>query len=142
MEWRAAAWRVNRLRTKASINHGGYESVSDFRCDCSWLRRHWRLGCQATFGSRLDGCGARSRAQYIAVRIRRAHAGLQAAFSRYVAGDREDAAGAEAMLCVHGVQLRLVCQRSGKSLQHAEGQAFHVAAPAHRSEEHTSELQS
>src|SRR5580700_2254145 len=113
MERRVAAWRLNRLRAESKkgaepgfltqAQHGRYKSLSNVRRDCGGLRCYRRLGGQTAFGSRLDSSVARSRAQHIALRIHGAHARLQAAFPRYVARDREDAGGAEAVLRVHGV---------------------------------------
>src|ERR1035438_5416600 len=39
MEWRAAAWRLNRLRTQASINHGGYAIVVGSGATGGWAAK-------------------------------------------------------------------------------------------------------
>ena len=54
---------------------------------------------------------------------------LQAEISRPLAGNRAHAARAEAVLRLHGIQLRVVRQRPGKSLQHA-GRTSHSPGSA------------
>ena len=78
--------------------------------------------------SRTESRAARSGPRGVAQGIHRAHAGLQAQVSRPLARNRTHAPGAEAVLRLHGIQLRVVRQRPGKSLQHARGQAVHAGS--------------
>src|SRR5207302_4472523 len=57
---------------------------------------------------------------------------LQIEISRSLTGVRAHAARAEAVLRVHGVQLRLVRGRCAKPVQYARGNTLHLAAAADR----------
>src|SRR5439155_27113352 len=90
-----------------------------------------RMGRKTTGGGGTEGCAARSRTRGESSRVYRAHASVQAEVPRSFAGDCAHAAGAKAVLRVHGIQLRVVRERSGKSVQHTAGQAVYLATAAH-----------
>src|SRR5262249_33319453 len=85
---------------------------------------------QTTRRSWTEGSAPRSWPSGKPHRIHRAHAFVQIEISRPFTGSRAHAADSKAVLRVHGIQLRMVCERSGKSLQHAAGQAVYVATAA------------
>src|SRR5580704_14152817 len=95
-----------------------------------WVGRDRRVGGEAAFGSGIESGAAGSRASSDSGGIYGAYAGVSIEVSRSRPGNCTDAADSEAVLCVHGIQLHVVCERSGESVQHAGGQAVYVAAAA------------
>ena len=104
----------------------------------AFLRRAGgRLGCfgglggEAPRGSRSQGGPRRRGPAAIGRPLQRARAPLRARVQgSRPRGHPQDAAQAEGLLRLHGVQLRLVLQRHRGALHHARGQALQLAGPA------------